>query len=371
MKRLLFACIVVFTLTLGFRPDARSSSYPWQSIFINKGTAPAEFNFKATLDLHIDFGKKLSMDEIKQTRDKIRIVDEDNKQCQLFSYGSGTGAAITVTNQDTGEKISWKADFAVIYRFILPSEADTYTLHWTGCPPLLISKVPFTRVEKRDDKVDDHKKNTALPADPAIDILFICEVQELLTYLGYSTEGIDGLAGPKTQKAITAYQDAHGLPITPKPDRSLLKFLRKNYDNLQKHSSGNKFPFLPDRPANGHVFKAIEEKAIAPLEIVTPRKEKDFLIKIVSKNKIIKMFYIRGGSSVNTKLPLGNFGLKYASGERWFGKNCLFGRKTVYGKADRTFNFTKNGNQVSGYTIELLLQKGGNLPTSNISAQEW
>ncbi len=60
--------------------------------------------------------------------------------------------------------------------------------------------------------------------------------------------------------------------------------------------------------------------------------------------------------------------MRYATGKTWYGTKHLFGPETAYAKADEPFDFTFNGYQYSGYTVELILQTGGNLRTSSISA---
>jgi hypothetical protein len=70
-------------------------------------------------------------------------------------------------------------------------------------------------------------------------------------------------------------------------------------------------------------------------------------------------------------VPLGTYELRYASGKRWYGTQCLFGRQTVYSKAEKLFSFHVEDNRVVGYTIELILQAGGNLQTSQISREEF
>lgn len=48
----------------------------------------------------------------------------------------------------------------------------------------------------------------AAPGDP------VKQVQQLLLDAGFDPGGVDGMAGPKTAKAVTAYQKAKGLPAT-------------------------------------------------------------------------------------------------------------------------------------------------------------
>ncbi len=52
-------------------------------------------------------------------------------------------------------------------------------------------------------------------------------VQVGLTYHGYDTHGIDGMAGPDTQAAIRRFQSAHGLPASGQVDALLLEALAR------------------------------------------------------------------------------------------------------------------------------------------------
>ncbi len=52
------------------------------------------------------------------------------------------------------------------------------------------------------------------------------EIQERLTALGFDTDGVDGVIGPNTRAAISAYQRRRGLPVTGNPSRDLLRGLR-------------------------------------------------------------------------------------------------------------------------------------------------
>lgn len=372
MKRFTIYIIAIILIVFGFRSTSISSQYPWESIFITGGSAPAEFNFQKALTLHIDLGKKFTTKEIGRLKGKIKIVAKNREECRLFSYGSGTGATITITDVKTGEKTSWHADFAIFFKFLVPSQSNTYTLYWKDYPPLVIGNpfgAPFKRIERKKGDKRELESSVKSPGS----VRLICEAQELLNCLGYSPGAVDGLVGPRTHEAITAFQKDKGLPLNPLLDRSILQALRVNYDKVRPRLLMDKVSFFPQRPANGQVLQASNDEEIAPLEIVTPSKGNDFLVKLEDSGtkKTVKTFYVRGGSRVKTTVPLGSFLLKYAAGGQWFGKNCLFGRKTIYSMADKPFEFSHTGNKVSGYTVELILQAGGNLPTSKISPDAW
>lgn len=81
--------------------------------------------------------------------------------------------------------------------------------------------------------------------------------------------------------------------------------------------------------------------------------------------------FIRSGSSASLKVPLGIYGIKYASGLVWYGYDDLFRSDTYCGKADKDFKFEVDGDQIAGYSISLNLVPNGNLNTSRISAYDF
>ncbi len=52
------------------------------------------------------------------------------------------------------------------------------------------------------------------------------DLQRRLTAAGFDTQGSDGVIGPNTRAAISAYQTRNGLPMTGEPSRELLARLR-------------------------------------------------------------------------------------------------------------------------------------------------
>jgi len=52
-------------------------------------------------------------------------------------------------------------------------------------------------------------------------------VQELLNKAGYNVGDADGIIGPKTIDAISAFQTSQGVALSGKADQDLLKLLRK------------------------------------------------------------------------------------------------------------------------------------------------
>lgn len=51
------------------------------------------------------------------------------------------------------------------------------------------------------------------------------QIQALLIYLGYEPGQVDGIIGPKTRGALSAFQPDYGLPATGQPDDTTCKML--------------------------------------------------------------------------------------------------------------------------------------------------
>lgn len=127
---------------------------------------------------------------------------------------------------------------------------------------------------------------------------------------------------------------------------------------------------LPDSGALLVVPK--KEKIMAPFRVSTSGQG-HHLVKLqdVSSGKTILEMFIRAGDTIDTTVPLGTYTLKYASGNQWYGKQDLFGEETIRAVANETFTFKIDGNSIVGNTVELILQRNGNLQTTNISKDQF
>ena len=127
---------------------------------------------------------------------------------------------------------------------------------------------------------------------------------------------------------------------------------------------------LPQTGANTAAFG----NGVAPLNIRTSSAGgQHYFVKLVKTgtNQELGSYFIRSGGVLDIKVPLGSYEIKYATGEQWYGTNYLFGPDTRFSKADSLFNFTFDGYQYSGYTVELIMHQSGNLSTSGIPASRW
>lgn len=124
---------------------------------------------------------------------------------------------------------------------------------------------------------------------------------------------------------------------------------------------------VPSVPASHGVLQWPSTPGVSPLGIKT-QYGNDYYVKLVDMGgRTIMTMYIEGGRYFEGKVPLGTFEMRYASGKTWYGTKYYFGPETVYAKADKLLNFTSNSSGYSGYTVELILQRDGNLRTSPIS----
>lgn len=122
--------------------------------------------------------------------------------------GNGAPAGSTLQPQKGGPKFSVTSNFRVIKRY---NNSDSYAIgvgHLAdrigGAGPLKGKFPPDANGLTKDDRV---------------------ALQRKLTAKGFDTGGADGVLGPKSKAAISAYQKARGLPVTGEPSVALLRSL--------------------------------------------------------------------------------------------------------------------------------------------------
>jgi len=130
--------------------------------------------------------------------------------------------------------------------------------------------------------------------------------------------------------------------------------------------------FKPQPAKPGILFNNSGLEGIAPFEIVTSPGANYFvkLVDFLSDEGTVGIF-VRGGQRIEVNVPLGLYEMRYASGDKWYGVEHLFGPETVYSKSDQLFDFNSNGQQINGYTVELIKQASGNLKTREIGAADF
>lgn len=151
--------------------------------------------------------------------------------------------------------------------------------------------------------------------------------------------------------------------------------LETNYSDEAAQQSEQEMPNLvaEPRPQSGVYAENLEgKKAIAPLEIES-QAGADYYVKVVNtaNNVDTLAIYIRGGETIEVDVPLGNYEIRYASGNTWYGVDSMFGSETSFNKANELFPFVQTDYQISGYTITLYQVVDGNLQTISIDESEF
>ena len=125
-------------------------------------------------------------------------------------------------------------------------------------------------------------------------------------------------------------------------------------------------------PPNGKTCNGTNRDCIAPLEIRS-QTGANYLVKLVNIAYPEEYFevFVRGGNTVNVDVPIGSYIFKYASGEKWYGDQYLFGPKTACSKASTAFTFQQKGDEVIGCSVTLYKIVGGNLNTEKIKPSEF
>lgn len=149
-------------------------------------------------------------------------------------------------------------------------------------------------------------------------------------------------------------------------------FIFNNWLNEKDVNTISKVEKL-DLPPNGEINYFTLDEPIAPLKIKSD-KNTNYFIKLVEKNtkETAVTIFLHGGNQVETKVPLGLYEFRYASGNNWYGEERLFGTYTTYFKADKELEFfITDDNVIMGHTLELIKQRDGNMQTYNIGKQQF
>lgn len=122
--------------------------------------------------------------------------------------GANAPAGTVIQPQAGGPKFSTTANFRALKRY---NNSDAYAIgvghlsdRIAGSGPLRGSFPPDKYGLTKDDRI---------------------ALQRGLTSSGFGTGGADGVIGPKTREAISAYQQRQGLPVTGEPSLELLRRL--------------------------------------------------------------------------------------------------------------------------------------------------
>jgi hypothetical protein len=126
-------------------------------------------------------------------------------------------------------------------------------------------------------------------------------------------------------------------------------------------------------PVDAGIYSILTPRErIAPLRIDTPNGY-NYFIKLVSADTSAEILtaFAYGGIPIELEVPLGVYKIRYAYGKDWYGLAELFGPDTSLAEADKLFSFNRTGNEISGFTVSLILNRSGNLHTKHLSRREF
>jgi hypothetical protein len=115
-----------------------------------------------------------------------------------------------------------------------------------------------------------------------------------------------------------------------------------------------------------------DDDDVAPFTIRTAAGSNYFVKLENLAGMPIRSFFVYGNSQTTADVPIGSYRLKYATGRSWCNEHDLFGQgpATSTSQAEKVFTFETNTNgnmnSTTAITVELILQKNGNLATHTI-----
>ncbi len=135
-------------------------------------------------------------------------------------------------------------------------------------------------------------------------------------------------------------------------------------------------------PPTGDLQPRRSRNAIAPFNIQT-KPGSNYLVKLVnvanSKDQI--WIFVRGGEPYSTKVPVGHYALRVASGYSWYGREELFGPNTRFfrlrGKRGTSVDgpmvleFKKGRNRIVGNSLNFESSVDGNMEQEAMTRSEF
>ncbi|AHJ11880.1 hypothetical protein [Sulfurospirillum multivorans] len=134
----------------------------------------------------------------------------------------------------------------------------------------------------------------------------------------------------------------------------------------EKSTNPKKEQVLP-LPNNGQIQIFTDKELLAPLGIIASSDKNCFFKFYDTKENLVFTLFVRKNSSINLKVPLGEYVVKYAIGDEWYGVDTLFGFSTNVYEFNKRLLFYREGTTINGHTLTLNEVLNGNLPKRTIS----
>ena len=95
----------------------------------------------------------------------------------------------------------------------------------------------------------------------------------------------------------------------------------------------------------------------------------NYFVKLIEAQTRLPVvaYFVYGGSSVTTDVPIGSFTVKHASGQSWCGEADYFGANTVFQEGRSVVFFDDDHT----YSLYLTPQRNGNFPTKMIQRDQF
>lgn len=128
-----------------------------------------------------------------------------------------------------------------------------------------------------------------------------------------------------------------------------------------------------EKPANGtlsHTYDPYSANtSVLEIELPTYKDDTYYYIKLVNPTteETVQSIFLHPGQSTEFYVPCGEYKLKYACGDKWYGYEHLFGPYGGYSKSDELIDFTHE----YGHTITLYPVANGNFSTDNIDLDDF
>lgn len=135
-------------------------------------------------------------------------------------------------------------------------------------------------------------------------------------------------------------------------------------------------------PRTGDLQPRQKKNAIAPFSVIT-EVGASYLVKLVNvkNNKDQILIFIKGGEPYSTKVALGNYALRVASGDTWYGRQELFGPRTKFFQMrnkngmllgeNQFLQFRKERDSIVGVILDFRNTRSGNLEQATMSRAEF
>lgn len=123
-------------------------------------------------------------------------------------------------------------------------------------------------------------------------------------------------------------------------------------------------------PESGSIIQYQQSNSTTAKFTVISNKDRtdNCVIKLETWNEGIPTLelFVRAGEQAETQLmPLGDYRVKYACGNRWYGRSEMFGRETQVSIGIQPLKFWKSGNTINGNILTLAKIINGNFKTND------